>query len=92
MTVNVSSVPAGVTNGTAPLVILGVIDLTAPDVIEPMTALTLSLLMRLDTTVAASALSDLLSFETTVICLPLIPPDLLISSTARFAPFLPALP
>ena len=92
VTVKLSSVPPGVTNGTAPFVTFGVIDFTAPDVIDPMIAFTLSLLIKFDATVAASTLSDLLSFEITLICLPLIPPALLISSAARSAPFLPALP
>ena len=87
-----SSVPEGVTAGTFALDKFGKVAFVAPDVAGPTIATTLSFVVKLAVTEAASLLSDLLSFKTYSIFLPSIPPSLLICSTANLAPSFSASP
>ena len=71
---------------------MGTAAAVAPEVAGPTTAFTFDWVTKLVVTEAASAVSDLLSLSTTSSFLPSIPPALLISSTASWAPFCSAVP
>ena len=87
-----SWVALGEINGTPAFVALETAAAVAPEVAGPTTALTFDWVTKLVVTEAASAVSDLLSLSTTSSFFPSIPPALLISSTASWAPFCSAVP
>lgn len=81
-----SAVAEPVTTGTLDLSATGMVALKAPEVAGPIWAMTLSWVISLVASVVASEAVDLLSYLTSSIFLPLMPPALLISSVAISMP------
>ena len=65
----------------------GMVAFMPPEVAGPITVMTLSCVISLVASVVASAASDLVSYLTSSICLPSMPPALLISSAAISMPW-----